>query len=77
MSRKQRQARLCAILIGLAATTVVLAGYLRGGLDRLEWITLDLRFRHANSIAPAEEIVCLDITDRDLELVGRGICRRR
>lgn len=71
MSRKQRQARLCAILIGLAATTVVLAGYLRGGLDRLEWITLDLRFRHANSIAPAEEIVCLDITDRDLELVGR------
>ncbi len=71
MTKRQRRANLIAILIGLAATAVVLAAYSLGQLERLEWITYDLRFRHTNSIQPSDRIVCLDITDRDLELVGR------
>ena len=71
MTKRQRRANLIAILIGLAATTAVLAAYVHGALDRLELITLDLRFRHTNSIQPSDQIVCLDITDRDLELLGR------
>jgi class 3 adenylate cyclase/CHASE2 domain-containing sensor protein len=71
VSKRQRRAIVITILIGLAATTVVLAAYARGALDRLELITLDLRFRHTNSIEPSDRIVCLDITDRDLELIGR------
>ena len=50
---------------------MVLTAYVQGYLDRLEWISLDLRFRHANSIQPSERIICLDITDRDLETIGR------
>ena len=71
VTKRQRRANLIAILIGLASTTVVLAAYVRGALDRLELITLDLRFRHTSSIRPSDQIVCLDITDRDLELLGR------
>ena len=40
-------------------------------LERLELLTLDLRFRFANSFEAGDEIVCLDITDRDLETIGR------
>ena len=71
MSRKQRQANLFAILIGLAVTTIVLSVFVKGYLDRLEWLTFDLRFRHANSIQPSDRIICLAITDRDLEMIGR------
>ena len=71
MTKRQRRANLIAILIGLAATTIVLAAHVGGELDLLELIALDLRFRHANSIRPSDQIVCLDITDRDLELLGR------
>jgi CHASE2 domain-containing sensor protein len=71
VSKRHQRANLIAILIGVAATTVVLATYVHGALDRLELITLDLRFRHANSIRPSNQIVCLDVTDRDLELLGR------
>lgn len=71
MTKRQRRTSLTAILIGLAATTAVVAAYVGGALERLELIMLDLRFRFTNSIQPGPDIVCLDITDRDLEAIGR------
>ena len=71
MTKRQRVANLIAILLGLAATMVVLSLHVHGALERLEMIAVDLRFRHANSIHPGDRIVCLDITDRDLESIGR------
>ena len=71
VAKRQRRANQIAILIGLAATTVVVTAYVSGALSRLELITLDLRFRHTNSIEPSDQIVCLDIVDRDLEILGR------
>jgi adenylate cyclase len=60
-----------AIAVGLVATALVVAAYVSGALDRLELITLDLRFRYTNSIRPAPGIVCIDIDDTSLEVVGR------
>ena len=71
MTKRQRRANWIAVLIGLGATLAVIAGHVSGMLDWLELLTLDLRFRFANSIEPSDEIVCLDITDRDLETIGR------
>ena len=71
MTKRQRRTSLTAILIGLAATAAAVAAYVGGALERLELITLDLRFRFTNSIPPSDQIVCLDITDRDLEAIGR------
>ena len=60
-----------AVLVGLVATAAVVAAYIAGALERLELITLDLRFRYTNSITPAPDIVCIDIDDTSLEVVGR------
>jgi len=71
VTRRQRQANLSALLVGLIATGVVLLTYGLGGLDWLELTTLDLRFIYANSIRAHPDIVHIDIDDRTLELVGR------
>jgi len=71
MTRRQLRANLTAGLIGLAATLSVLAAYVAGGLERLELITLDLRYRYCNSIPQRDDIVCIDIDDSTLETVGR------
>ena len=57
--------------MGLAATAAVLLVYLAGGLDKLELDALDLRFRYANATPESHDLVCLDIDDVSLDLVGR------
>ncbi|MBN2446518.1 MAG: CHASE2 domain-containing protein [Phycisphaerae bacterium] len=71
MTRRQRQANLLAIMVGLLATALVVTLYGVGRLDWLELRTLDYRFRHANSIKQSDDIVCIDIDDGTLELVRR------
>ncbi|MFQ5807803.1 MAG: CHASE2 domain-containing protein, partial [Phycisphaerae bacterium] len=71
MTKRQRRTNLIAILIGLVATAAVVAAYVGGALERLELITLDLRFRHTNSIPQSPDVVCIDIDDDTLEVVGR------
>lgn len=76
MTKRQKRANLVAILIGVVVTAGVVAAYLFGGLDRIERMTLDQRFRHTNSIHeyPSHEdpaIVCIDIDDTSLEVLGR------
>ena len=57
--------------MGLAATAVVLVVYAFGGLDWLELKTLDLRFLYANSIPERDDLVCVDIDDSAIDVVGR------
>ncbi len=57
--------------MGLAATAAVLLVYIAGGLDKVELDTLDLRFRYANATPESADLVCLDIDDASLDLVGR------
>ncbi len=71
MTQRQRRANRAAILVGLAATVLVLTAYVLGVLDWLELRTLDYRFRWANSIKQSGDIVCIDIDDGSLELAGR------
>jgi adenylate cyclase len=71
VTKRQRRTNLIGISIGLVATAVVVAAYAGGALERLELITLDLRFRHTNSIPQSPDIVCIDIDDTSLEVVGR------
>ena len=55
----------------MVVTLAVITAYAGGMLDWIELLAIDLRFCLANSIEPSDEIVCLDITDRDLETLGR------
>jgi len=71
VSTQRRTARWQALGIGLTATVVVLIAYAVGGLDWLELKTLDLRFHYANSISERADLVCIDIDDAALGLVGR------
>ena len=65
-----------ALVIGLVATIAVAVAYVGGGLDPLERLALDWRYRHTNPIrvwttAGAPAIVCIDIDDTTLARVGR------
>lgn len=75
MTRRQRRAQFLAILIGFATTLLVIAAYWAHALDRLENITLDLRFRNplVNSIESSSSpaLVVIAIDDGSLKLVGR------
>ncbi len=71
MSKQRRRANRQAIGVGLAATAAVLLIYAVGGLDWLELKTLDLRFLYANSIPDHGDLVCIDIDDAALDIVGR------
>ena len=71
MTTRHKRANLLAVLVGLLATAVVVAAYRGGVLERLELMTLDLRFRHTNSIPQRPDIVCIDIDDTSLDVVGR------
>ena len=71
MSKRQARANRRAVIVGLAATVIVVAMYARGDLDRLELRTLDLRFLYANPAAEDPRIACVDIDDGSLKKVGR------
>jgi len=71
VTRRQFRQNLAGVAIGLFATAAVLGAYLSGALDWLEKMTLDLRFSYTNSMVASPEIALLDVSDRDLELVGR------
>ncbi len=71
MSTPQARANRQSLFVGLTATLVVLAVYVGGGLDWLELKTLDLRFVYANSITEHSDIVCIDIDDAAIDMVGR------
>ncbi len=60
-----------ALLLGLLATLVVAVGFLFGLGDRLEWLTLDVRFRNFPTAPPNHVVVHVDIDDLSLEKVGR------
>jgi len=68
---RQRRSNRTAVGVGLLAATLVCALQLAGRLEWLERIALDLRFRHTNSIPQSDQLVCIDIDDRSLELIGR------
>ena len=71
MTRKQRRASILAMIVGVTTTTLVIVAQAAGLLDWLELRTLDYRFRYANAIVQDPDIVCIDIDDGALELVGR------
>ena len=60
-----------ALLIGLAATGLVLAAHLAGVDRRAELLALDFRFRHLSPAPNGEGIVVVEIDDRSLEVEGR------
>jgi class 3 adenylate cyclase len=59
-----------AVLVGLAATSLVVGLERAGRLNRLELRALDLRFRYANPIEWSSDLVFIDIDDGSLNLVG-------
>ncbi len=63
---------LTAAAVGLAATIWVVTAHLLGWLDWLEFKSMDLRVRYANSIPedPADQICCIDIDDGSVASVG-------
>ncbi|MFO0837857.1 MAG: CHASE2 domain-containing protein [Phycisphaerae bacterium] len=71
MITRQRQLQLAAFGAGVAGAALVLATYLFGGLEWLELKTLDWRFLYANTVRADSRIVCIDIDDSSLEIVGR------
>jgi class 3 adenylate cyclase/CHASE2 domain-containing sensor protein len=68
---RQRRAASLTVLIGLAATLGTLGAHWAGWLDVLENITLDLRFRHANTLREHPDLACIDIDDASLTKIGR------
>lgn len=64
---------LFATLIGCTMTAGVAVATWADGLERLELIALDWRFRTPwiNPIRESDRITCIDIGDRDLETTGR------
>lgn len=63
--------RLPPLAVGLAAVLAVLAFWAAGGLQRLELMALDLRFRHFSPHQPHPALLHVDIDDDSLERVGR------
>ncbi len=70
MTSRQIRSRVVAVVIGVGCTLAVVATYLAGQLDWLEWRTLDMRFRHVNPIVSDGRITCVDIDDSAIELAG-------
>jgi len=60
-----------AVLLGLAATVLVLGLHALGLDRRAELQTLDLRFRHLTTAPQNDRIVHIDIDDRSLAELGR------
>jgi class 3 adenylate cyclase len=60
-----------SLLLGLAATLVILTGHLIGLDRKAELQSLDLRFRYCSKPAAADNIVHVDIDDPSLIEVGR------
>ena len=71
VNRRQTRTRLNALLAGLAAIAAVCGAQLLGWLERIELMTLDARFKWVANLPQDPRIVCLDIDDSSLELVGR------
>lgn len=71
MTRRQKRANLVGLSVGLCATGVALLLHALGATERLEQITLDLRFRYVNAIEKDPRIVCVDIDDKSIDDFGR------
>lgn len=73
MSQRQTSTTrsISALLLGAAATLVVMGGHLAGWDRRAELQALDVRFRRFATAPPAEGVVCVDIDDRSLAEAGR------
>lgn len=71
MTKRERQAVRTSAIIGCVVTGVVTGAYLLGKLDWLERVSLDNRFRYANSIEPSDQIAIIGIDDRSISKVGR------
>ena len=65
------------IALGLAATLVVLALHVCGAFERLDLDLLDLQFQHLPTMRAGDDVVHVDIGDRELELLGRWPWPRR
>lgn len=63
--------RLAAFALGLAGALVAVALYWAGLDRRAELYALDVRFQHASSARPPENLLHVDIDDRSLAEVGR------
>jgi len=59
------------VLLGLAATVVVICLHVSGLEDRLELQALDFRFRHFAAAPQNDDVVHVDIDDGSLEELGR------
>lgn len=71
VTTRERLATRWAVAIGLAATIVICALQALGALDRLEYRTLDLRFRYVNPVRESDDLVRIDIDDTSLARIGR------
>jgi len=75
--RSETRTRLFALAVGLICTLAVAIHYKMGLFDRLEALTVDLRFCYFN-IVPESDLLCLvDIDDGSLETVGQWPWPRR
>jgi len=68
---------LWGVLIGLAITAGVVAAYGLRQFERLEMLTLDMRFRWFNRLEARPDVVHIDITDDALLRIGRWPWPRR
>lgn len=71
MTHRQTRSRILAGGVGILATILVLVLHAAGSLHWLELKTLDLRFLLVNPIETRSDIVCVDIDNRSLRMVGR------
>ena len=71
MKRRLRLTSELGLIIGLLATAGVTGLQAFGLLERLELISLDMRFQYANRMRADPRIVCIDIDNTSLASVGR------
>lgn len=73
---KSKKALLFNVVLALATASVVLVGSRFGFLHRLEFLTSDLIFRLRGVSETRQPIVIIEITDQDIEKIGRWPWKR-
>lgn len=71
MTKRQRRAGFAAFVVGLVVTGLTVIAFQFDSVKRLEKLTLDFRFCYANAMHDDPSIVCIYITDKSLNEVGR------
>ncbi len=68
---KQFRTRLISVLLGLIATLLVAVCFYAGWLDKIEFLSLDFRFRHFGNASDSGQLCIIGIDDGSLESIGQ------